>query len=555
MSEILILGASISAGLAAAWLRKRLPKHSVTAVGRLTNAKRPIVGESTVSVTSRFLQRVGLGKLLAESHFPKYALSYYFKRDIDAPEDPTYYLSESPYVLPELSFNLNRFSFDRQLRAHNEARGVRYVDAKIIEITLGEAGDDDRHRVLIEHPDGRQEELRARWIIDASGRNRLLARKLDLTTPPRPGIAQRSAFWFRLEGFDREILYEKLDIIKKPNFAYDPYYVTHHFLGRGNWIWAIPIRSEGSEDLISIGMCLREDLTGRRVGSIDDFLDLVQGQHPVIAELVRSGRVVDQSSYRNYMYDSKRIYFENGCYIIGDAAQTVDPLYSTGIATTTIQVEQVAEMIARDGEGRSTSTYVRTLERALKDFHWGSQSEISDLYTVMHDRYQAHLRMHAVTYSVFHVLIPFVANGYFHDEVGARLFSVLMGQGGPTMKDVHALNELIALAKESPAGVKPEDYVDVQNVDTYNIPYLERFRDEHIPASMSKLMVHLIGVKLKLLRKAGLSRIMEHPKHLVTPLQNAAVATVMGVALRGRSLRKSGMVQRVLDVVDRRATA
>ena len=78
---------------------------------------------------------------------------------------------------------------------------------------------------------------------------------------------QRSSFWFRLEDFDKSTLKQMVEV-KTPQHCFDSYYVTHHFFGRNNWIWAIPIRSDrdGGGDLKS-GFVLAQ-IGGRHILSV-----------------------------------------------------------------------------------------------------------------------------------------------------------------------------------------------------------------------------------------------------------------------------------------------
>ncbi|KVQ30094.1 hypothetical protein WK01_00760 [Burkholderia cepacia] len=132
----------------------------------------------------------------------------------------------------------------------------------------------------------------ADWIVDASGRNRFLARKLDLKKEPS---YQRSSFWFRLKRFDRTAL-SRISAERIEHHCYDAYYVTHHFYGRGYWIWVIPMRSETGEDLVSIGITYRPEMSESDVSSVDDFLTRMRNDHPVLCDLVRSGEVHDVNS-------------------------------------------------------------------------------------------------------------------------------------------------------------------------------------------------------------------------------------------------------------------
>lgn len=55
MKRIAIMGAGVAGHLAALYLRKRLPGVEVTLIGR-PDRKRPIVGESTVELTTHFFK-------------------------------------------------------------------------------------------------------------------------------------------------------------------------------------------------------------------------------------------------------------------------------------------------------------------------------------------------------------------------------------------------------------------------------------------------------------------------------------------------------------------
>jgi 2-polyprenyl-6-methoxyphenol hydroxylase-like FAD-dependent oxidoreductase len=114
-SDVLVMGGGATGQLAAAYLRMRFPNLKV-AVVEGPHKNRPIVGESFVEVTVDFLLELGLGTHLVERHYPKYGLTYYFKPDIDHRVDRTYIVDEAPTVPPLLSFQINRFTFDRDAR-------------------------------------------------------------------------------------------------------------------------------------------------------------------------------------------------------------------------------------------------------------------------------------------------------------------------------------------------------------------------------------------------------------------------------------------------------
>jgi flavin-dependent dehydrogenase len=182
LTDIGIIGNGVAGNLAAAYFCKSLPEPSVTLVGS-ADPRRPIVGEALVEVSTHFIREIGLDPLLIEHHYPKYGLTYYCKTKPEDPTDRTYIVDEMPHAPPFPSFLINRFGFDRDLRAHNAAGGTIFRPGRAVAITLG--GGAETHRIRIEsEAGGWAQEMRCRWLIDAIGRNRLLGRMLQLHERP-----------------------------------------------------------------------------------------------------------------------------------------------------------------------------------------------------------------------------------------------------------------------------------------------------------------------------------------------------------------------------------
>lgn len=220
MKRIAIMGAGVAGHLAALYLRKRLPGVEVTLIGR-PDRKRPIVGESTVELTTHFFKGIGLGSLLEEKHYHKYGLTYYLKLR-NNPECRNYVVHEAPGVIRMPAYNLNRFSFDKDLRTIVAGQQVQLIEADVAAVDLHE-GEHTRHRLTLRN-EAQSWQLDADWVVDATGRNRFMAKKLKLHKEP---TYQRSTFWFRLRQFDRGILHN-INTHKDKHHCYDPYYVTHH---------------------------------------------------------------------------------------------------------------------------------------------------------------------------------------------------------------------------------------------------------------------------------------------------------------------------------------
>src|SRR6202166_2919290 len=494
--DVLVMGGGAAGQLAAAYLGKRFPNLKV-AVVEGPRKNRPIVGESLVEVSVDFMFELGLGAYLVEKHYPKYGLTYYFKPNINDPADRTYVVDEIPTAPQILSFQINRFTFDREVRDRNLENGVQLIDGNVMGVDINSGG--GLHAVTVQGADGQIRMLRARWLIDATGRNRVLAKQLQLQELVKE---QKNVFWFRLMNFDPEIL-SRIQGLKKQNRAYVPYFATHHFFGKGNWIWCIPMRSPENQPLISIGITYRTDVYPHGdVRTMEQFLECVGREHPVVVELVRSGTIVDTNYYGSYMWECRQRYSSDRWYIIGDAGDTVDPLYSVGLALSTLQIRQIAAIVQGELQGCDTREFTKDLDTVLAAFQRSVTRDTTRLYECMGDAYQCHLRVHLAVTKLFHLGLPLVMNDYLWDPLGVKLvnwFSSL-----ETLEaDSRMIQELIREVAANPKNRAIQNFIKVQSGRSMNFAYYEHHREEDIAASLSKMAFGLARLRLALLRKLG----------------------------------------------------
>ena len=495
-SDILVMGGGATGQLAGGYFRKRFPKLKV-AVVEGPHKNRPIVGESLVEVSVDFLFELGLGEYLVEKHYPKYGLTYYFKPDIDNAADRTYIVDEIPTAPPILSFQINRFTFDKEVRDRNTGNGVDLIDATVAGVEISTDG--GLHTVTVQDPAGAKQTLTARWLVDATGRNRVLQKHLQLQEKV---VEQKDVFWFRLANFNPEIL-SHLNAIKTPNRCYVPYYATHHFFGKGNWIWYIPMRSPDNTPLVSIGITYRKDVYPHgEVRTMEQFLECVGREHPVLVDLINTGTVVDTNYYNSYMWECRQRYSSDHWYIIGDASDTVDPLYSVGLALSTLQIRQIAAIIQRELNGFDTKEFTKDLDTVITTFQRGVTRDTTRLYACMSDAYSCHLGVHLAVTKLFHLALPLVMNDYVWDPLGVKLinwFSPLETLEGDSKK----IQELIAEVAANPKNRTLENFIKVQSGVSMNFGYYEFHREEDIAASLSKMAFHVARLRLSLLRKLG----------------------------------------------------
>ena len=531
--DVLILGNGIAGNLAAAWFTRHMPALRVNVVGPAARTL-PTVGESLVEFSTQLLQEIGLGRHLVEKQLPKYGLTFYYKLDPATPADPRYVVDAVPTNPPLPSFLVNRFTLDDALQRLNHDNGVEHVDGKVVRVELGSGAP---HHVTVLDIDGAVRTHTARWVIDATGRRRLLARQLHLgDSVPH----QRSSFWFRLADFDASIL-DRIDPVTSDARRPDAYYATHHFFGRGNWIWLIPLRVETGRRMMSVGLTCRPDLFPESVTSIPEFLDRVAGEHPILGDLVRSGSVVDTNLYRNYMYRTRRRYSSQGWFLVGDAADTVDPLYSTGLALATMAIQQVGAIIQRDRAGSLSEGFVDTLDRAYAGFRELGEGQVAGLYDVMRTGYQCRLRMHLHVISFFHMALPLLLNGYHTDAVGAAMMARLGRPAHGLGRELTDFEPLIARA----AARRPSPPVGagerVHSAFAMNQSWFEHCRDDEIPRSLFRMFRHMVALRLTLMWRAGVRSWLD-PVQWGGLLRSVILVLTVG-ALGKRSLKRSRLTR------------
>lgn len=514
-SDVLVLGSSISALMSAAWLRRSDPSLSVTVLGPPVGAeKRPVVGESTVEPAILFFRALGLDPYLDQRHELKNGLTFYHKLAPKQPEDRRYTVHMPMAPLLHTACQLHRPAFDIELGRVAAELGVRFVHGRARDIALGQGQGqgnhkDTEHRVEATLDAGGEASLRARFVIDATGRSRVLGRKVTRYAKPS---AQRSAFWFRIQNF--EALLPKLELSWRRPAEYELWKSTHHFMGENNWIWGIPMRDEQGEAVLSMGITWRPDLVDHGIRTLDDFLAHVEGEHPAIAELVHSGEVLDTNSYRNYLYKAEQVYSDEGWFLVGDAARSVDPLYSTGLSMTVIQIEQIAEIIRRRRGAGITAAQIAELEGLWTAIAEVRQTDIADQYETMSDPFQACMRRYWNLSGWFNGVLPLWYAGYFNDPEAATILRRMLAKGRPA---THAAWRLFAATARTLGEVEQADFDRTTDFDWMINRAFDRPVSE-VGAQVGAMLQKRAHLRLNLIRLGGWRELPSQARYLAREL-------------------------------------
>ncbi|MBC8070249.1 MAG: NAD(P)/FAD-dependent oxidoreductase [Deltaproteobacteria bacterium] len=369
--DVAILGGGLAGATIARQLRRRLPDLAIGLFERNDDGGYK-VGESTVEIASNyFTRRLGLGSYLYQEHLPKNGLRFFF----DGPErdQPLERLGEiGGDGLPfHPSFQLDRRRIDADLRRMNQADGVLVREnVKVTELQPGSGG--APHRFTLD--DGTS--VQTRWLVDASGRARLLARARGETRiDTGHGLA---AAWGRIRDCgdmdDRGPTEWRSRVRNTSRFL-----STNHFMYPGYWIWFIPI----SRGVMSIGVVCDRALFKDAWRTTEGLLAFCR-EHRAPRDLLEGCTPLDAMGYASVPYGCDRFFDGADRWArVGEAAAFSDPLYSPGSDFIAMENDYATELIVMDiaGESREALAERSALYDAFVQFRFESTLRVyRDLY-------------------------------------------------------------------------------------------------------------------------------------------------------------------------------
>ena len=359
--DVLICGAGLAGLTLARQLKLELPALSIAVIDRLAGPLPEAahkVGESTVELSAYYFGKVlRLEEYLARRQLPKLGLRFFFG-DAHGPFDERPELGVSLYgVLP--TYQLDRGRLENDLRQMVAAMGVEVIEGAIVD-AIDLADGEEPHEVRCRRG-GKQFTLQGRWVIDALGRRRLLASKLGLRLPNNHAA---SAAWWRIDA--------RLDVTElgrnggkrwRRRVAEDRYLSTNHLMGKGYWVWFIPLASGAT----SVGIVTDETIHPFAAygKSYAQALAWLRGYEPAAWQLVKGHEPLDFRHLKNYSYDTRQLFSHRRWSCVGEAGLFLDPLYSPGSDFIAVENTITAEMIRRDTGGKLTEAAVDDFNRLV----------------------------------------------------------------------------------------------------------------------------------------------------------------------------------------------
>jgi flavin-dependent dehydrogenase len=221
----------------------------------------------------------------------------------------TFRFDRNPHVRVDHSYHVRRADFDKLLLDNSRRLGAIIVEGT--RVTEVEFGADGCSRVVAIGPDGATSTWFPRFVVDASGRDTLLLKRLGLKRVDKRNNTAAVFGHFR-------------NVPRRDGSAEGM--ITIHLFEHG-WFWMIPL----PDDVMSVGLVGTRSFFRTRTGDLDGFLARAIAASPSVAErMIHAEPITPLVTTGNYSYASQR-YSGERYILIGDAAAFIDPLFSSGV--------------------------------------------------------------------------------------------------------------------------------------------------------------------------------------------------------------------------------
>lgn len=275
-----------------------------------------------------------------------------------------------------LSFNVDRADFDHLLLENSKKAGASiWQNALVTDVELNNS----KKEVLVKGIKEKKTEfeIRAKFLVDASGQKSFMANKLNSKVP----ISKESnriafySYWENL-GFDKQLEEGNIKIV----------YLD---LKGGGWMWMIPV----GEDRISIGVVMsnkyfqqkRKEAKGKW---IDEYYENLVFSVPLLKPLLnKAKRSEDVVIVSDYSYQNTHKFGDNFA-TVGDASAFVDPVYSSGVYVamkSSFLVAEALDIYLATGENLLESYYKRIngaykiVEQLVKNYYDPNAIKINEI--------------------------------------------------------------------------------------------------------------------------------------------------------------------------------
>ena len=330
------------------------------------------IGESLLPQCMEFLKEAGLEQAL-DKYAEEFGFQYkngaaFHKKGKNSSFDFTEKFSEGRGT----TYQVKRGLFDKLLADETEKKGVsiRYGHQVNSVASL-------EPEVILDVSDDNEQpyQVKAKFLLDASGFGRVLPRLLDLELPSDFPIRHSYFSHFK-------------DGINCPEFDRDKILITVNPNHSDVWYWLIPF-SDGSASVGVVGLPERFDETLPAIDTLQAFI----AQDANLQRLLKNATPLqDARVIKGYSADVTKLWGKNFA-LLGNAGEFLDPVFSSGVTIAMKSASLAAPLVKKQIQGSKVdweSEYAQPLKFGVDTFRcfveaWYNESFQNVVYHDQHD--------------------------------------------------------------------------------------------------------------------------------------------------------------------------
>lgn len=324
--DILVIGAGPSGCVSSSWLQQQGVKVKVVEKSKFP---RFVIGESLIPRVMDHFDEAGLFPALDSMGFEKKLGARFIRGN----EICNFDFSDKFGEGWDWTWQVPRTDFDDTLAKATQEKGVDIdFETEVVAITFNGANS----MTTVRDKDGNEKEIHAKFVIDSSGYGRVLPRLLDLEKPSE--LDPHSSIFSHVKDIHRE------EGVEGTQISFD-------ILETEVWLWVIPF-SNGNT---SLGIVGPTDYIEKLSASGDPEEALRHAISKSDYYVKRFGDVdflFNPVKLKNYSCAVKSLYGD-GFALTGNAAEFLDPVFSSGMAFATESGMLAAKLAKRQLDGET----------------------------------------------------------------------------------------------------------------------------------------------------------------------------------------------------------
>jgi flavin-dependent dehydrogenase len=341
--DVLVIGAGPAGSVAAALVQKA--GYQVRVVEK-EKFPRFVIGESLLPRCMEVLKDCDLLDAVKQKGFQEKFGAKFVKGDSVA----DFNFSDQFSSGWTWTWQVPRAEFDNTLIEAVSQRGVQ-VDFETA-VTGIEFFEDESSLTTIQKQNGETEQIKARFIIDASGYGRVIPKLFNLDAPSN--LMPRKAVFAHLEDLERHNSEEPNRIII---VSYAP----------GIWAWIIPF----SSGITSLGFVGDASFFENKGDSLDQQFDSLINDLPYLKKrFSKSNRIFEPRKLEGWSTKTEK-FFGKGFVLTGNVTEFLDPIFSSGVMFATVSSHLATTLAIKKLKGSTVdwqTEYAEELKSGVDTF-------------------------------------------------------------------------------------------------------------------------------------------------------------------------------------------